>query len=529
MINLGKSFNLREYIEILMKRKWYVLIPLAVALMAAVFYIMTTPRKYLATTTILVTPQKVPEDYVRSTITMGIEARFKSISQEIMSRTRLEKIITEFNLYSEEARHLKQEEIVERMRENIWIKLGGKEGHFSISYIGEDPKTVTIVANKLASLYIEENLRMREQQAQGTTEFLSNELNMIRAKLEEQEKSVINFKKQHLYELPEQVTTNLSVLGQLQRDHERISNNLKAAQERKLIIQKQLSEMKMLVASIQLQESQKEEISHPTMVENSPQSSSSTLPKLRMGTRDDAQLNQLKNHLLELQAKYTEKHPDILAAKKKISELEKKIEKLSTDGEEAENAKGEQVVGRGVPSSTSKKIKREEKPESETDFFYKELENQLVATELEVQRLKEEESKIRIKIATYQVRVENAPTLELNLVSLNRDYNNTKEIYNTVLKNSLSAQQAENLERRQKGEQFKVLDPARIPEKPFKPNRPKILAFGFLLGISLGAGAAFVKEQSDRSFREIEDMEATLGLKVLATIPNLKREERKAA
>jgi len=194
MINLEKSFNINDYIEIFLRRIWYIIIPFIVILIAGVLYAYITPKSYLASTLILVTPQKVPEAFVRSTVTETIQNRLQSIGQEIMSRTRLEQIISEFKLYTGEAKSKSAEEIIALMKKNIKVEIKGREGYFTISYSGEDPKMITMVTNKLASLFIEENLKMREQQAQGTTEFLSLELNATKTKLEEQEKLMTQFK-----------------------------------------------------------------------------------------------------------------------------------------------------------------------------------------------------------------------------------------------------------------------------------------------------------------------------------------------
>lgn len=484
MINPGKSFNINDYIEILLKRKWYIVIPFAVVFSAAAIFSFTAPKRYRASTLILVTPQKVPVDYVRPTVTSRIEDRLQSIGQEIMSRTRLEQVINEFKLYPNETRALTMEEVVESMRSDISVEIRGSQGYFTISYKGKDPRTVTIVTNKLASLFIEENLKLREQQAQGTSEFLNVELNTTKAKLEEQEKTITEFKRQFMYELPDQRDANLSILGKFQQQLQTTSDALKSAQDRKLIIQKQLTEMRNMAAM--------------TLTEGSGGATSSIG---RTANTDDGRLNQLKQRLSDLQARYKDKHPDILALKKQISDLEKKIE----GGAPAE---GGASSGSGM------------------DPFYKEMESQLVATDLEITRLKDEEVRTKAKVAEYQKRVESIPIREMAMTNLMRDYQMTKDNYQSLLRKSQEAQQAENLERRQKGEQFKVIDPARIPEKPFSPNIPKNLLFGILLGLGLGFGMAFLREQMDRSFKDAEDLETTLGFKVLANIPKI---EKKAA
>jgi polysaccharide chain length determinant protein (PEP-CTERM system associated) len=513
MINTEKSFNIHDYTEIFLRRIWYIVIPFTVIMVAAVLYAFSLPKMYSATTLILVTPQKVPDTFVRPTVTSRIEDRLQSIGQEIMSRTRLEQVISEFKLYSEEAKSLSGEEIIELMRKNVQVEIKGKEGYFTISYIGKDPRTVTMVTNKLASLFIEENLKLREQQAQGTSEFLSIELNAMRTKLEEQEGAITRFKKQFMTELPEQRDANLRILEQLQLQYQKIGDNLKAAQDRKLIIQKQLSDMKIQMALGSPSgnpENPKEERTDTTTLSDLSQP---PLPKQKAQSLEEAQLNNARSLLSELKSKYTERHPDIVRIERYIAEKEKSIEKM----------KAQDMGGNLSGSETSKKKKDDGKMEMESNPFYQEMESQLVAAELEVKKLKEEDSKIKARIAEFQARVENTPVRELAMTSLTRDYQNTKETYQSLLKKNQEAQQAENLERRQKGEQFKVIDPARIPEKPMQAKVFKILLAGLLLGMGSGLGMAFLREQMDRSFRDAEDLEATVEFKVLANIPRIQK------
>jgi len=484
MINPNKPFNIHDYIEIFLRRIWYIIIPIIVVMTGAILYAYSSPKLYRASTLILITPQKVPEAFVRPTVTSTVGERLQSIGQEIMSRTRLEQTISELGLYREEARSSSLEGIVELMRKDIQIEIR-REGYFRISYIGKDPKVVAVVANKLASLFIEENLKVREQQAQGTSEFLSTELVATKAKLEEQEKVVARFKRQFMGELPEQRDANLRILEQLQLQYQRVSDSLRAAQDRKLFIQKQLSDLKLAVAS-----------------EDSAKGKSSPVGRK---SYEEIQVEQLRNQLFDLRIKYTEKHPDNLIVRKKIAELEVEIEKAKLEKEEG--------------------LKIEEKTLS-IDPRYNEIEDRLMLTEREIGRLKEEDAKIRAQMEKYSERVEKTFGRELEITNLTRDYQNAKETYESLLRKSQEAQQAENLERRQKGEQFKVIDSARTPGMPFKPDIPKIFLFGLLLGLGSGFGLAFFREQMDRSFRDAEDLEATLGLKVIANIPKV---EKKAA
>ena len=502
MINSEKSLDIHDYIEIFLRRIWYVVIPFTVIFAAAALYAFYLPKVYRATTLVLVTPQKVPENFVRPTVTSKIEDRLQSISQEIMSRTRLEQVIAEFKLYAEEAKSLSQEEIVEIMRKNIQVEIKGKEGFFTISYIGGNPKIVTLVTNRLASLFIEENLKLREQQAQGTSDFLSVELNTMRTKLEEQEATITEFKKRHISELPEQRDANLKIFEQLQLQSQKVNDNLKAALDRKVIIQKQLSDMKIQMALGPNVENLREERMGTTSQSNSPQlpSSSQNFQSL------EGQLAQGRNLLSELKSKYTKKHPDLERAERYVADLEQRVGKM----------KGNEVKGNTEVRETTISY-------SPIVASVQEMESQLVTTNVELSRLQEEDSRIRAKVAAFQARIENTPIRELAMANLTRDYQNTKEAYQSLLKKSQEAQQAENLERRQKGEQFKVIDPARIPEKPMQGKILKILLFGFLAGLGFGFGMAFLREQMDRSFRDAEDLEATMEFKVLANIPRIQK------
>jgi len=511
MINPEKSFSVHDYVEIFLRQIWYIIIPFAIILVGALLYAMISPKEYRATTLILVTPQKVPESFVRPTVTSKIEDRLQSINQEIMSQTRLEEVISEFKLYPEEANSKSKEEIIGLMKRNIKVELKGKEGYFNISYTGKDPRTVMRVTNKLASLFIEENLRFREQQAQGTSDFLSVELNATKAKLEEQENAILKFKRQFSGELPQQQGANTQVLQQLQLLYQRIGESLRSAQDRKLIIQKQISDTELLLASA------------PNISASNKGDGIASPIINRLKDPREAQLEQLKNQLADLQTRYTEKHPDILVFKKRITELEAKIEK---DRSEKKIEEPVIVSELSAPKAEGKTEKKGKESGLKLNPQYKQMESQLIATELEIERLRAEEEKVKAQINVYRQRIENTPSREQAMTLISRDYQNTKEAYHTLLKKVQDAQQAENLERRQKGEQFKVIDPARVPVKPFSPDILKILLFGFLIGMGSGLGLAFFREQMDNSFRDPEDLEAAIGFKVITSIPKV---EKKAA
>jgi polysaccharide chain length determinant protein (PEP-CTERM system associated) len=519
MINPAKQFNLNDYLEVFLRRLWYFIIPFSAVIIGAGIYAYSVPKEYRASTLILVTPQKVPEDFVRPTVTSRIEDRLQSIGQEIMSRTRLEQVIDDLKLFREEAKYLRREEIVELMQKNIQVQFPGKgkEAYFTISYIGKDPRIVTQVANKLASLFIEENLKLRETQAAGTSEFLSVELQATKARLESQERIIAQYKQKFMGELPEQREANLRVLDQLQLQSQRIGDAIRSAQDRKVLIQKQFQDLE-LMGSIAGQAQASQETAG-----RDPLSSLDSAPAPKARNPYEGQLEQMKNSLADLKAKYTEKHPDIVIAKKKIADLEAKSAEFEANREKMEKAEAEKEKKTSKETTPAKpgSPKRDIKLDPRLTPRYKELENQVIAADMEVERLKQDDAKLKTQIARYRERIENTPAREQSLAILTRDYNNTRDAYSALLNKSQAAQQAENLERRQKGEQFKVIDPARIPEKPFRPDIPKTLLIGAVLGFFSGAALAFLREQMDRSFRDAEDLQVALGFKVLANIPRI--------
>jgi len=275
-------------------------------------------------------------------------------------------------------------------------------------------------------------------------------------------------------ELPEQRDANIKVLEQIQNQYQRVGEGLRAAQDRKLLIQKQMADLEL-----------------PTGTQETASSSRAVGNK---GYSYGSQKESLTRLLEDLRSKYKESHPDVIATRKKLADLE---------------------TNKNSDAYDVKKSPR-----------YRDLNNQLEMTNIEIAHFKENERNIMAQIGKYRGRIELTPAREQDMASLMREYQSVKENYERLLKKSQDALQAENLEKRQKGEQFRIIDPARLPEKPFSPDIPKILLIGLLAGIGGGFGLAFFREQLDRSFHDSGDVEVTLDLKVLATIPKI---EEKAA
>jgi polysaccharide chain length determinant protein (PEP-CTERM system associated) len=532
MINPVKAYTMEEYIEILRRRIWYIIIPFILIFTGACAYAAFAPRLYKANTMVLVSPQRIPEAFVQATVTSKVEERLQSISQEVLSRTRLEQIIGEMKLYQKESKKLSREEVVARMQRDIKIGLPTKKeekGFFTIEYIGRDPNIVTTVANRLASQFIEENLKLREQQAVGTTEFLATELASTKVKLDELETAVTQYKRRHMGELPEQRESNIKILEQLQNQYQRVGESLRAAQDRKLFIQKQLADMEQSSSMSGSAVNEKEGMPLLGLASNLQNGQASPLPKSRERVYYETQREFLTRTLNELRMKYTENHPDVIIIKKRLSDLETRQDV----NKETEDAKGEIDTKGAIGTKDTKGTKVAKDAKDKKDAYdikmdprYRELNNQLAMTDIEIKRLAEGERNVLGQIEKYRERIEQTPIREQDMAALMRQHQSTKEAYQVLLKKSQDAQQAENLEKLQKGEQFRIIDPARVPEKPFSPDIPKIILIGLLAGLGGSFGLAFFREQMDRSFQDAGDVEITLEMKVLATIPKI---EDKAA
>jgi polysaccharide chain length determinant protein (PEP-CTERM system associated) len=497
-----KILNIHDYLEIAFRRKWYILFPLVCSILVSFGVYKYLPKAYKATTLILVQAQSIPENYVRSTITDSVVNRLNTISQEILSRTRLEKVIQEFNLYADLRNKVPMEEAVEMMRKSVEVKVQEernerRQNSFTISFEGGEPRTVMMVTNKLASLFIEENLRVRELQAEETSDFISKELQNTEDQLKRKEYDVRGYRERNMGQLPQQMEANLRILEQTQQQLRTVNEKIRAAEDRSMIFQGQIEQMKK-------SELQTNRFSGQEDADN-------------QGYPEDplvSQLSALKKDLAIAQTKLKETHPDMIDLRRRIAVLESQLE-----GRPSAHAEREGIGVRNLPSPRLR-------PDAER--LYTQFTEQYHSTLLEAKRLKEEEKNLKEQMNLYQRRIEDTPKREQELLLLTRDYDQLKSNYQSLLDKKMQAQMAGNLERRQKGMQFKVLDPAALPEKPVKPDRNKILLIGAVFGLAIGLGLTWFRESLDQSFRTVTDLEDYLAIPVLARVPNLK-EEKKAA
>jgi polysaccharide chain length determinant protein (PEP-CTERM system associated) len=484
----GKTLEPKDLLNIL--RRWPVIvIPFVLIAVAGAAVVRKLPNKYRSETLIMVVPQRVPESYVRSTVTTRIEDRLRSINQQITSRTRLEPVIKEFNLYADEVRTGLMEDVVEHMRRDITTDIIRGDA-FRISYVSNDPRTAMKVTERLASMYIDESLRDREVLADSTNQFLDSQLVAAKERLVEHEKKLEAYKMRYSGQLPGQVQANLQVMQNAQLQIQSLVDSLNRDRDRRLVVQGQLADLG----------------ADPSTV-----LAAADEPSTPAVSQAAAELASARKTLDQLLLRLKESHPDVVRQQRLVSELQKKVA-----DEAATQALVPQEKGRNNADPVEMaRLNRVEQIRTELDGLNR-----------QIAQKEQEEERLRALVRQYQARVESAPALESELTELMRDYDTLERAYTGLLAKKEEAQVSANLERHQIGEQFKILDPARMPEKPFSPNRPMLYSACTAAGLGLGLLLAGFLEYRDTSLKTEEDVVAVLTLPVLAMIPELRGPRR---
>ena len=448
---MARTYTPDDIRHILIKRRWVVLLPFAVGLAAAPLLAPFAPERYRSETLIMVVPQRVPDSYVKPTVTETIEDRLPSITAQILSRSRLERIIQEMDLYKDLRAREVMEDVVEQMREDVNVSLEGKEADsFRVSYVSDSAATARKVTERLASLYIEQNLNDRETQAESTSQFLGTQLEQAKQRLIEQEGKLEDYRKRHAGQLPTQLQGNLQAIQNANLQLQALSESTNRALERRLLIERQIVDVQAVPLPA------------------SPASAQTTQEPVT-GTPTQ-RLELARARLASYLQRYTPDHPEVVSLERQIADLVLQVENETPVS-----------ATQGVPQrSLSPAEAAQKKKVLDLQAELAVVDHQLTANRAEDQRLK-------ALIADYQSKVDAVPTRESELVELTRDYSTLQTAYSTLLMKREDSQIAANLERRQIGEQFRILDAASMPEKPF--NQLQRLAFtasGAAVGLFLG-------------------------------------------
>jgi len=487
--NSSGGFSLQYYLGVARRRHFHFLVPLFVGWLAVWSASWILPPRYKSSTLILVEQPTMPKDYVTPNVNDDLQERLQSITQQILSRTRLLHIIDELNLYAADRARHSPDELVDRMRKDIQIELvqdtHNQISAFKVYYWSREPYVAQEVTSQLTNLFINENLEVRQQQSEDTTKFLENQMETARQTLAEQEEKIREFKAQHVGELPTQLATNLQILGGLQSQLQGEEDSLNSARQQHVYLQTLVDQYSALQES------------------KAPDGAPLSL------TAIDQQLDKLKAQLADLSSHYTDRHPDVRKLKDQIATTEKMRAQITA----SLNAKGDgSAAAHDVPS-----------PREATDIHdpspMLQLKGQLQANETEIANRERGIATLKVKVSEYQARLNQEPVREQQLADLTRGYDQSKANYDGLLKKKNESAMATSMELLQQGERFRILDPPSLPLKPDFPNRLKFCGMGLGIGLALGAALAGALEMADdRAYTEAE-IKGLLPMPVISEIP----------
>ncbi len=477
----------QQVVGLIRRRRWHFLLPFFGGWLLVWVVSWMLPSTYRSGTLILVEQPSVPEKFVVSNIDTDIQQQLDSITQQILSRTRLLHIIDSLNLYAQDRKHKSPDDLVEQMRKDIDIDLvrsdDRKLSAFNIYYESRDPEMAQKATNELANLFITENLEQRQERSENTTRFLLDQLDEARQKLAEQEARVREFKDKHIGELPSQTQSNLQILGGLQSQLQNEQDSLNRAKQQNTYMDSLLNQYRALDRGTK----------------------SGGIGPAGLAAIDQ-ELDRLKGQLADLSSRYTDKHPDVRKTKEQIARTEKMRERVIAD------------MGKGGDGATSEPAAVSMDPKSAPLL---ELESQLKANHSEIANRQTAIRDLQNRIGEYQGRLNHAPLIEQQFADITRDYEQSKANYDSLLAKKNQSQMSTNLEKTQQGEHFRMLDPPNLPEKPHKPNRLQLCLVGLVAGLILGSVAAVGADRIGGSVHTEREIKKIVPFEILAEIPML--------
>lgn len=474
----GKTFTADDVIGVVRRRIWLILVPMAVVGAAAALYVRAIPNQYTSRTTIVVVPQRISESLVRDAITSSIEDRLPAIRAQVLSRTSLERIIGEFDLYPELRQTYVMEEVVRRMAEKITTDVSvSRNDAFIVGFTADDPFKAQQVAERLGQLFIDQSLSYRTSLIEVTTAFLDTQLEEKRRELQDVEQRLANYQRQHAGELPSQQMANIQHLQNANLRVQAAVDTINRARERRLTLERQIADARSEPVSLAV-----------PAADGQPPSGSAL-----------ARLAAAQQEVAALEARGLRPgHPDLDAAQRRVTQLTAQVAAENRGGSDEPVASPAEATRRARLADLQAQID--------------EIDRQIAAAQVEEERARE-------VVRETQARIDAAPMREAEVTALTRDYTIIEAAYRDLLTKREAARLSASLEQRQVGEQFRIVDPARLPERPSAPDRPRISALGLAFGLALGVALAGLFEFRDRTIRTDEDLAYVLDVPVLAVVP----------
>lgn len=479
-----RELTFEDYLAIVKRRRWQILLPLLIIPSLAVAVTFFIPMRFISQTLVLIQQQKVPDDFVKPVLNEDLNARLASMREQILSRTRLLPIIERFGLYSKETT---VEARLDAMRKAITVtpiqsqmtRTNGLPGFF-ITFTTDNARTAQQVCGEITSMFLSENLRSREQSAQGTTDFLKGQLEDAKRSLDEQDARLAVFQRKYIGELPGQESSNVNMLTSLNTQLEAATQNLSRMELDKSYLEA------LIVQQSNAIEPLNNGGGSPQVVE--------------------PELWKMEAQAAELEARYTPDHPDVVKIHREIE------------------ARKQKLAGAASPSGESKNTLQSNQQSSRPEV--QKLRAQLSALNEGILAKKGEQARIQKQMNVYQSRIQSSPAVQEQYKQVTRDYQSASQFYNELLTKRNRSEMAMDLERRQQGEQFLVIDPPNLPEQPVFPNRRLFGIGGLAAGLLFGLLLSGYLEYRDEVLRNERDVLALTNLSTLASIPWLGSDEQ---
>ncbi|HLW88586.1 MAG TPA: hypothetical protein VKR57_08840 [Terriglobales bacterium] len=489
----SEGLDVQRYLGVVRRRHIHFLIPLFLAWAAVWAASWVLPPRYLSSTLILVEQPTMPKDYVTPNVNDDLQQRMQSVTQQILSRTRLLHIIDQFDLYASAHSQRSPDEKVTRMRKDIDIQLVRGERDqitaFNVSYTARNPRVAQQVTSELTNLFINENVEVNQQQSEDTTKFLEGQLETARKSLSAQEERVRQFKAQHVGEMPAQLATNLQILSGLQTQLQTEEDALNTAKQQRVYLQSMADQFRALQGSTKT--------SDGTMTVG--------LPAL------DQELDKLKAQLADLSSHYTDRHPDVRKLKEQIAKTERMRDHLAASLKD-KAASAQTADGSETASSAGSTDPTQASMQAQ-------IQGQLKSNQVEIGNREHSIATLKAKMDEYQSRLNAEPIREQQLADLTRGYDQSKADYDDLLKKKNESARATSMVMQQQGERFQVIDPPSFPQKPDFPNRLKFCGIGLGIGLALGAVVAGAFEFMDDRMYDEKELKKLLPAEVMAEIP----------
>jgi succinoglycan biosynthesis transport protein ExoP len=508
------AFSRLSILRTVWKRKVRIGLVWALCALGGVALVRMLPAVYLSEAVVLIDTQKIPEKFVSATVASDLEDRIASIRQTILSGGELKKVIDDFGLYREQRKNHFEEEILEMMRKDISITLESvgsgannkRTAAFRIGYQGADPVLVMRVANRLTDLYVEQNLKTREGQAEGTTAFLETQLREAKKRLDELEAAVSSYKLQHNGELPQQEQSLGSALSRLQTELEINRDAINRVQQTRVILEGNLNAMEVTLSA---EARAWEQAQHSAGAYES--FSIAGLP----ATANQRKASEVLQEQLELlRERYSDNHPDVVRMRAQL-ETVKHFEEQRKAADTAKSAAPAPAPAQGATKVLPPA--REPAEFARTREQVAGLRAQIKGSDKELEDRKAEQNRILRDLDVYQRRIERLPVREQEMAQITRDYEMSKANYKSLLDKKMAAEMSLDMERRQQSERFTVLDRAQLPEKPIKPKRPLLYTGASVLGLILALVVGFSAEL--RRNVVLGEWELPDGTPILARLP----------